>query len=456
MSTTTGTAAASSAATSVPRHARVLRLLDTLGIRRAHFAGRHPAGGMQDLHGARPDLVASMTLVGPDPFDPRSILPLGDRVLVIHGDGGPAVAGVRRGLTALPDAVAVELRGHESFFWSDTVAERTGEVAAAMEGLLDRVSARDALPPAALPEGEGEVDGISYRVRGEGPPLVLFPLSLAPTQWDALVPRLATRFCTITLGGAHLGAVAFLEERGQTWGYLEVVGGVVDALGLRPGQHVLEVGCGTGVLCRWLARRTGGAIPVVGLDLSPYLLREAAALAAREGLADRVTFREGNAEALPFDDASFEAVLCATVLEEVDADRALAEMVRVTKPGGSIGLVVRALDIPHWFNLPLRPAVKEKAERAGAGSVDPRGCADGSLFRRLRAAGVAGARSWPQLATLYPGRDAAERWAARQQAVLAALSADEADEWRAAVSQAQADGTLCWAYPYHCAVGTRP
>ena len=128
----------------------------------------------------------------------------------------------------------------------------------------------------------------------------------------------------------------------------------------------------------------------------------------------------------------------------------------MTKPGGRVGVMVRAVDVPHWFNLPLRAAVKEKAERAGAGSVDPHSCADGSLFRRLRAAGIAGARAWPQFATLYPGRDAAERWAARQQAVLAALSADEADEWRAAVSQAQADGTLCWAYPYHCAVGTRP
>ena len=58
--------------------------------------------------------------------------------------------------------------------------------------------------------------GISYRIRGAGPPLVLLPMFLAPSQWEPLAPRLSERYCTITLGGAALGAVAILESRGRS------------------------------------------------------------------------------------------------------------------------------------------------------------------------------------------------------------------------------------------------
>jgi hypothetical protein len=59
------------------------------------------------------------------------------------------------------------------------------------------------------------------------------------------------------------------------------------------------------------------------------------------------------------------------------------------------------------------------------------------------------------LATLYPGRDTWELWAYYQFWVLGALRDDEAAAWRAAVRHAEADGTLYWAFPHHCAVGTK-
>jgi hypothetical protein len=47
---------------------------------------------------------------------------------------------------------------------------------------------------APLREGDGEIAGISYRIRGAGPPLVLLPMFLAPSQWEPLVPRLSERY----------------------------------------------------------------------------------------------------------------------------------------------------------------------------------------------------------------------------------------------------------------------
>jgi choline dehydrogenase-like flavoprotein len=97
-----------------------------------------------------------------------------------------------------------------------------------------------------------------------------------------------------------------------------------------------RVGGGSGVVLREIARRTAGANAILDIDINPYLLREAAALAAREGLAERIDFREGSAEALPLADASIDVALALTVMEEGDADRMKAELMRVTRPGGRI------------------------------------------------------------------------------------------------------------------------
>jgi SAM-dependent methyltransferase len=440
--------------TPLPPHERVLRLIDHLGIPRAHCGGRHPSaiGGLLE---ARPNLVASAALVCPPAFDPAPFRLLGDRVLGVLGDRGPTLAPAERALGAVPGATSVTLSEYENLPWSDLVADRPVQIGDALLALTDRVSAREALAPISLSESEGEVAGVSYAARGAGPPLILFPLGLAPSQWDPILPRLAEHYCTIVLGGAHLGIVASLEERGRTRGYRAVVAGVVDDLDLRPGQRVLEVGCGSGAVSRWLAQRTEAANPIVAVDINRYLLREAAGLAAREGLADRIEFREANAEALPFSDASFDAALSVTVLEEVDADRALAELARVVRPGGRVGVVVRAIDVPFWYNLPLPQEVKAKAERVSGPGAGARGCADGGLLGRLSGTGLADALAWLQMATFYPGRDTWELWAYYQSWVLAALTPEEASAWRAAVSQAEADGTFFWAMPHHCAVATK-
>src|SRR5262249_49174004 len=77
-----------------------------------------------------------------------------------------------------------------------------------------------------------------------------------------------------------------------------------------------EVGGGSGVALREIVRRTAGANPILDIDINPYLLREAAALAAREGLAERIEFRQGSAEALPLAGASVDVALSLTVMEE--------------------------------------------------------------------------------------------------------------------------------------------
>lgn len=113
---------------------------------------------------------------------------------------------------------------------------------------------------------------------------------------------------------------------------------LVDQVNPLPGQRVLDVATGTGMVAFALARR---GCEVVALDQSPDML--AAARRRLEHHRDpkpRITFIQGQAEALPFADGEFDALTFTYLLRYVD-DRAatMRELARVVKPGGRIGMV---------------------------------------------------------------------------------------------------------------------
>lgn len=114
---------------------------------------------------------------------------------------------------------------------------------------------------------------------------------------------------------------------------------MVAAVDPRPGQRVLDVATGTGLVAFELVRRSN--CEVVGLDQSEEMLAGARArLAADPGLSDRMTLVRGQAERLPFEDGEFDALTFTYLLRYVD-DRAatMRELARVVRPGGRIGMV---------------------------------------------------------------------------------------------------------------------
>ena len=195
---------------------RLYRLLRHFGVDQAHFAG-WLAQDWSGLVAKYPQVISSLTLV--NRFERRLVEPVSAKLLVITGDRGPTAEIVRNAMRGVPGVQHVELSDYNMLGWSDVAGERTREFADAMLEFLSRFTAPDAAKAVSLPEGEGEVAGISYRIRGAGPPLVLLPLFLTPSQWEPLIPALSERYCTITLGGAALSAVAILEARGHAIGY---------------------------------------------------------------------------------------------------------------------------------------------------------------------------------------------------------------------------------------------
>lgn len=107
-----------------------------------------------------------------------------------------------------------------------------------------------------------------------------------------------------------------------------------EALDIRAGQRVLDVAAGNGNVALAAARR---GCDVIATDYVPALLEKAAERAAAERL--QIDFREADAEALPFKDRSFDVVVSTLgVMFTPDQPRAAAEMIRVCKSGGKIGL----------------------------------------------------------------------------------------------------------------------
>ncbi len=130
----------------------------------------------------------------------------------------------------------------------------------------------------------------------------------------------------------------------QTWaagdfnrvalGITEASQALVSAVDVRPGQRVLDVACGSGNAALAAAHRHA---EVVGLDYVPALIERARKRAEAEGSA--VDFRVGDAQSLPFEDGAFDVVLSVFgVIFAPDQELAMAELLRVTRPGGRIAL----------------------------------------------------------------------------------------------------------------------
>ena len=131
---------------------------------------------------------------------------------------------------------------------------------------------------------------------------------------------------------------------------------VRDALAAKPGEHVLDVGCGPGFYAAELLEQVGPGGSVTGVDSSADMLPVAASRCEGKGTA---TFLEGDATDLPVEDASADAALSVQVLEYVDdIPRALAEIHRALKPGGRVVL----WDV-DWSTLSLHSSDSELNER---------------------------------------------------------------------------------------------
>jgi ubiquinone/menaquinone biosynthesis C-methylase UbiE len=154
---------------------------------------------------------------------------------------------------------------------------------------------------------------------------------------------------------------------------------------VQPGERVLDVACGTGIVARHIAPRVGLQGRVIGLDLKPEMLRVAGAAAEQEGLA--IEWRAGPAEQLPFPDGSFDLIMCQFgLMFFTDRHKALTEMHRVLSAGGRVVVSVwQGLD-RHPFYQTLHDVSQQHLGKSSVQAVFSLGDAD-ELRRLLTDAG---------------------------------------------------------------------
>jgi len=143
---------------------------------------------------------------------------------------------------------------------------------------------------------------------------------------------------------AHIDAGKAYENLFVSSLFREWAPRTIDAARVQPGQRVLDVACGTGVVAREAVLKAGREGSVVGLDANPGMLAVAASI------TPSVEWHQGIAESLPFPDESFDVVVCQFALMFfIDKAQALREMLRVLKSQGRLAVTA-------WNSLGTMPA----------------------------------------------------------------------------------------------------
>ncbi|GAA1980724.1 class I SAM-dependent methyltransferase [Kitasatospora viridis] len=207
--------------------------------------------------------------------------------------------------------------------------------------------------------------------------------------------------------------------------------------GLRPGDRVLDLGCGRGAVLFAALAEVGPGGSVVGVDAAPGTVRATGARAAGRGLRN-VRVELGEAPALGFPAGSFDAVLSSFVLALApDPAAALASVHRVLVPGGRFGCTAFGADAPGWerpgaaLDAFLSPHAL-RLRHSGAGRHNALGRSPQEAAELLHAAGFTGVRCEEhQAVSHYP--DAAAWWRAMSLPPAEDRGKGAAGGWRAAL-----------------------
>jgi ubiquinone/menaquinone biosynthesis C-methylase UbiE len=252
--------------------------------------------------------------------------------------------------------------------------------------------------------------------------------------------------------------ISRLEARGNHWFFQSVLREYLDAMDIDSASTVLDMGCGTGVAARTIARRTNFSGRVTGIDLSPYLVEAAKRLADEEGLGGRVEFRYGDTRELDIPDGEFDAVVAHTLVSHVqEPPTALNEAARVVKPGGLIAIfdgdyasMTFALD---------DPVESKRYDEALISAVVTSARVMRQMPRLIQQAGLEMVRTFPYIrAEVGEGDfwlsaiDSFEKLAPKS----GAMTEAEATGWANALHRASDEGVFFGASNYYTYIARRP
>ncbi len=148
-------------------------------------------------------------------------------------------------------------------------------------------------------------------------------------------------------------------------GGIEATEMLIELCQISKDKYILDVGCGAGITPVYLAENIG--CRVIGVDLSEGMVRRSNERVKKNRLTHMITCQKADAQDLPFEDHSFDAVITESVTAfPEDKQKAVNEYVRVTKPGGFIGL-----NESTWLKVPPPPELVAWASQDLGANVQP-------------------------------------------------------------------------------------
>jgi ubiquinone/menaquinone biosynthesis C-methylase UbiE len=248
------------------------------------------------------------------------------------------------------------------------------------------------------------------------------------------------------------------EGRGRHPQFSKMLHDYLAAMEIAATAKVLDIGCGTGLAARAIARRSGFDGTITGVDLSPYLVAAAKRLAAGEGIAERVEFRTGDVHKLDFPDDSFDALVAHTLLSHVeDPLSVLEEAARVVRPGGMVGIFdgdYASLTFDH-----AEPDKGKACDEALISALVTNPRVMRQLPRLMRAAGL---DLLACFSYVLSEAGAASFWSSAIEAYRklvpksGVMSEDEANAWAAALRRDSDEGVFFGSSNYYAYVARRP
>ncbi len=254
-----------------------------------------------------------------------------------------------------------------------------------------------------------------------------------------------------------LRSVQFLEDQTHYPDQRSINDRLIEELHLKPGEMWLEVGSGSGALCRQAVNHLGSCGCIVGMDSSFFYIPQAIRYAQMQDLQDGIRFLAGGGAQIPFPAGTFNGAFAARLLLNVDQpDAIVSEMVRVVKPGCAIVLMdwdFETITVNHSRVELTRKILHWRADHYGSNSWSGR-----QLYRRLKKAGLKEIQILPLVS--YGLDDKSAMYYALTRAAQAALNGggitdSEHQSWMSELEQTAAEGDFFASINYFIVSGQK-
>lgn len=273
-----------------------------------------------------------------------------------------------------------------------------------------------------------------------------------------VVERLQDPWHHVDASGEADRLIQVLQDADLALGWAELRQTWLDFSGVRAGDRVLDVGCGTGVVTRDLAQRVGRQGRVVGIDPSTRLIEEAVRRIEGNDLKGRIEFRCADGAALPLPDGRFDLVVASAVFGHVqNGMEVLKEMFRVARPSGTV------LVFDHDIDTIVIDASDRNLTRRIVHAYCDRyftsGWAGRELYGMFRQANLEEIKVLPLVFTSTQFEPYWKRMVERLSSVAVktgGVSDDEAEAWRVDLERRSEEGRFFASRGYFCVRGRTP